>query len=250
MSGHSKWSTIKRQKQAEDLKKGRIFSKLARQIRVAAASGTDPQTNPKLRLLLQKAKEVNMPKKNIENALKKGKEKERLEEILFEGYGPGGVAIMVQTATDNKNRTSAAIKKILERGGGRLGERGCVSYLFEPKGLIVLKPQGEAAEDLMLRVIDFGVLDVERAGEMVLVYTKPEELEATRKKLEEEGIEVESSELNLEPKTTVEVNDPKKAEQILSLVDKLEELDETLKVYASFNIPESVLEKLGGGKVG
>lgn len=246
MSGHSKWSTIKRQKQAEDLKKGRIFSKLARQIRVVASQGIDPAKNSKLRLLLQKAKEVNMPKKNIENALRKVRERGRLEEVLFEGYGPGGVAIMIQTATDNKNRTTAQIKKILERSGGRLGERGCVSYLFEPRGVIALRATDQSPEELMLRVIDFGALDVDKAGETVLVYTRPDELEEIKEKLRKEGLEIENAELNLEPKTTVEIKDLKEAEKILSLVDKLEDLEETLKVYAAFNIPESILEKVGG----
>jgi len=247
MSGHSKWSTIKRQKGVADAKRGRLFSKLGRAITIAAKEGIDPETNFKLRLAVEKAKQANMPKENIERALHKAQGKlagGKFEEIVFEGYGPGGVAIMVQTATDNRQRTASEIKSVLERAGGRLGEKGCVSYLFQPKGVIIVRFKEQEPEEIMLAAIDLGAQDVERAGEMVIVYTVPEELERIKKQISKQGFVIESAEINLEPETTVEVTDLDKTAKILSLMDKLEGLEDTQKVYASFDIPESLLAEL------
>lgn len=247
MSGHSKWSTIKRQKGTADVKRGLLFSKLSRAIALAAREGADPEANSKLRLAVEKAKQANMPKENIERALRRtqGKLAEAsLGEVVFEGYGPGGVAIMVQTATDNRQRTASEIKNILERAGGRLGEKGCVSYLFQPKGVITIKVGDEDPEAIMLSLIDLGALDVEKMGKMIIVYTKPGSLEKIKEQILNKGLVVESSEINLEPITTVKVSDPTKAAKILSLMDKLEELDDTQKVYASFDIPAEILEKI------
>lgn len=251
MSGHSKWSTIKRQKGIADAKRGRVFSKLARAITIAAREGTDPAANFKLRLAVEKARQANMPKANIERALQRAQGKlgeGELQEIIFEGYGPGGVAIMIQTATDNRQRTASEVKRVLERAGGRLGEKGCVSYLFQPKGVITVRFKERDPEEIMLTAIDFGAQDVEKAGETVVVYTRPEELEKIKEKIAKQGLVVENAEVNLEPKTTIKIADPDKAAKILSLMDKLEELDDTQKVYASFDIPEQLLAKIGQEK--
>lgn len=247
MSGHSKWSTIKRQKGTADVKRGFLFSKLARAITLAAKEGTDPEANPKLRLAVERAKQANMPKDNIERALKRAQgalKGGKLEEVIFEGYCPGGVAIMIQTATDNRQRTASEVKHILESAGGSLGEKGCVSYLFEPKGVATVKFKKDDPQEVMLTAIDFGAQDVEKVGKTMIVYTRPEDLETIKEKLLKQGFEVEDAEINLEPKTTVKITEPDKAAKILSLVDKLEELDGTLKVYASFDIPETILEKI------
>lgn len=244
MSGHSKWSTIKRQKGMADKKRGRVFSKLARAITIAAREGADPAANFKLRLAVEKARQANMPKENIERALRRAQGKlgeGKLEEVVFEGYGPGGVAIMIQTATDNRLRTTSEVKSVLEKAGGRLGEKGCVSYLFRPKGVITVRFKDRAPEEIMLKVIDFGAQDVEKVGAVVIVYTKPEELEDIKEQILKQGFIIESAEINLEPETTVKITDPPLAEKILSLMDKLEELDDTQKVYASFDISEQLL---------
>lgn len=247
MSGHSKWSTIKRQKGTADAKRGRLFSKLSRAITIAAKEGTDPEVNYKLRLAVEKAKEANMPKENVKKALQRAKGKlrgNRLEEIVFEGYGPGGVAIMVQTATDNRQRTASEIRSVLEKAGGRLGEKGCVAYLFQPKGVIVVRTEDKDSEEVMLVVIDFGARDVERLDRTVVVYTKTEDMEKIKKQILEQGWPVESAEVSLEPTTTIQVTDLNKANKLLSLMDKLENLDDTQKVYASFDIPEQLLAKI------
>ena len=247
MSGHSKWSTIKRQKGTADVKRGLLFSKLSRAITLAAREGTEVEANSKLRLVVEKAKQANMPKDNIEKAIKRAQGKlggNKLEEVVFEGYGPGGVAVMIQTATDNRQRTASEVKHLLESAGGSLGAKGCVSYLFEPKGVMTVKFK-EDPQEVMLMAIDFGAQDVAKVGERVVVYSRPEELEKIKEKLIKQGFEVEESEINLEPKTTVKITEPDKAVKILSLVDKLEELEDTQKVYASFDIPATILEKIG-----
>lgn len=252
MSGHSKWSTIKRQKGAADVKRGRLFSKLSRAIAIAAKEGgVDLETNYKLRLAVEKAKGANMPKENVKRALQRAKGKlggNKLEEIVFEGYGPGGVAIMVQVVTDNRQRTASEIKSVLEKAGGRLGEKGCVAYLFQPRGLIVIKVESGDIEEAMLTAIDSGAQDVEKANETVIVYTEPKEIEKIKEQILSHGLVVESTEISLEPRTTVQITDLDKANKLLSLMDKLEDLDDTQKVYAGFDIPEQILAELSQKK--
>lgn len=248
MSGHSKWSTIKRQKGAKDQKRGRLFSRLAKAITLAAKDGVDPETNFKLRLAMDKAKEANMPKENIARAIKRTqggvKGEGELEEFAFEGYGPGGVAIMVQAVTDNRQRTAAEVKRVLEKAGGSLGEKGCVGYLFQPRGVLTVKTKGRDPEEAMLTLIDMGVDDVDRVGEAVIAYTSPERLEEVKKQVLEKGLEVEGASLNLEPKTAVKISDRGSAAKVLALMDKLEELDDTQEVFANFNIPEEILAEV------
>lgn len=248
MSGHSKWSTIKRQKGAKDQKRGQLFSKLARAITLAAKEGPDPEMNFKLRLAVDKAREANMPKENIARAIKKAqggiKGKGEWVEVAFEGYGPGGVAIMVQAATDNRQRTATEVKRVLEKAGGRLGEKGCVAYLFQPRGVVTIKTKGKNLEEVMLGLIDWGVEDVDRAGEAVIAYTSPEKLEEVKDRVFSQGLVVESATVNLEPKTAVEVKDARLAAKVLTLVDELEELDDIQEVYANFDIPEKILAEV------
>lgn len=252
MSGHSKWSTIKRQKGAADVKRGRLFSKLSRAIAIAAKEGgADLETNYKLRLAVEKAKEANMPKENVKRALQRAKGKlggNKLEEIVFEGYGIGGVAIMVQAVTDNRQRTASEIKSVLEKAGGRLGEKGCVAYLFQPRGLIVIKVESGDIEEAMLTAIDSGAQDVEKANGTVIVYTEPKEVEKIKEQILSHGLVVESTEISLEPRTTVQITDLNKANKLLSLMDKLEDLDDTQKVYAGFDVPEQILAELSQKK--
>lgn len=247
MSGHSKWSTIKRQKGAADLARGRIFSKLSREITIAAREGTDPERNFALRLAIDKAKRFNVPKANVERAIQRvsGTQRERrLEEVLYEGYGPGGVAFMVEVATDNRQRTATEIKNILERSGGSLGGKGSVAFMFVNRGVITVACGSTNPEKVMLSGIDAGALDVDKVGNSVIVYTKPEELEQVKNVLIEQGLTVENAELNLEPERTVKIGDSNLARKVLALADKLEEVEDTQKVFANFDISEDILRRL------
>jgi len=238
MSGHSKWSTIKRQKEAADKKRGLVFSKLARAISLAAREGPDPAMNFKLRLAVEKAKQANMPKQNIERAIKKGSgggEGEKWQEIVYEGYGPAGVAVIVEAVTDNRNRTTSEIKNIFERGGGSLASPGAVAYQFEKMGMITLKKPA-AAEEAILSIIDLGAQDVEEATDAIEVYTRPEELEATARKLQAKGFLIQDRELVMRPKTTVKISDREKGEKVLKLLELLENHDDVQKVFANFDL--------------
>lgn len=238
MSGHSKWSTIKRQKEATDKKRGLVFSKLAKAISIAAREGADPESNFKLRLAVEKAKQANMPKQNIDRAIKKGSgegEKERWEETVYEGYGPAGVAVMIETVTDNKNRTTSEIKNIFERGGGRLAGRGAVGYQFEKVGMITVK-KPEKVEEAILTIIDLGVEDVEEAIDAIEVYTKPEKLDEAAKKLQKANFSVQDKELVMRPKMIIKITEKDKKEKILKFMDQLETHDDVQKVFANFDI--------------
>ncbi len=249
MSGHSKWSQIKRQKGVADAKRGQLFTKLAREIAVAVRQGgIDQQNNFKLRLIIQKARDSNMPLENIDRAIKRasgGTDGAALAEVSYEGYGPSGSAIMVQVLTDNKNRTLAEVRNILNRGGGNLGETGSVTWLFEPRGVIIIDGTKENAEEVALFAIDAGAEDVKIEGTSLEVNTKPQDLEAVRKALEQRRVTISSSELSMVPKTMVKL-DEKSALQALKLLDKLEELDEVQRVYTNADFPDDVVSKYQG----
>ncbi|MBU2608618.1 MAG: YebC/PmpR family DNA-binding transcriptional regulator [Chloroflexi bacterium] len=246
MSGHSKWSSIKRQKGVTDAKRGQLFTKLTREIIIAVREGgSNPESNFRLRLAIQKARDSNMPLDNIERAIKRGSgelEGASLVEMTFEGYGPGGAAILVQALTDNRNRTLPDVRNIFSRGGGSLGESGCVAWLFESRGLITVKAGSMDAEELALQAIDAGAEDVKVADDYVEIYTNPEELASVRGALEQKGIALVSTELAMLAKTIVEL-DEKAAAQMLRLLDKLEELDEVQHVATNADFPDTVLEK-------
>ena len=247
MSGHSKWSQIKRQKGVNDVKRGAVFTKMGREISVAArAGGADQDGNFRLRLAVERARAINMPLETIKRAIEKatgGGEGEQFEEIMYEGYGPGGVAMIVETATDNKNRTAAEVRSILTKAGGQLAAPGSVAWQFEQRGVIILAPGGNQ-EELELVAIDAGADDVDASGDEVEVYTKPHELEAVRRSLEAAGVKIESAELSMSPKNTVEL-DVSKARQALRLVEILEDQDDVQRVTANFEIPEELLAEVG-----
>lgn len=246
MSGHSKWSQIKRQKGVADAKRGQLFTKLGREIAVAVRQGgVDQQNNFKLRLIIQKARDNNMPLDNIDRAIKRasgGTDGMALSEVIYEGYGPSGSAIMVQVLTDNKNRTLAEVRNILSRGGGNLGENGSVTWLFESRGVIVIDSPEENAEELALFAIDAGAEDVKIDGTTLEIITKPQDLEAVRKALEQRRVPIASSELSMVPKAMIKL-DEKSALQALKLLDKLEELDEVQRVYTNADFPDEVVSK-------
>jgi YebC/PmpR family DNA-binding regulatory protein len=246
MSGHSKWSTIKRQKGVADARRGQLFTKLAREIIVAVREGGDnPEGNFRLRLVIQKARDNNMPLDNIERAIKRGSghaEGAALVEMTLEGYGPSGVAILVQALSDNRNRTLQEVRNIFTRNGGNLGEAGCVAWLFDPRGLITVETDGKDAEELALEAIDAGAEDVKIENKYVEVYTRPEDLEKVREALEAKNITVASAELSMVPKSTIDMEE-KAALQTLKLLDKLEELDEVQNVASNADFPDEILEK-------
>jgi YebC/PmpR family DNA-binding regulatory protein len=248
MSGHSKWSTIKRAKGANDAKRSQIFTKLAREIAVAARSGDpNPEMNPRLRLAIDKARDANMPKDNIERAIKRGSgggDAEQLEEITYEGYGPGGAAILVEALTDNRNRTVADIRNAFTRAGGNLGDAGSVAWQFESRGLIVLNPNGGDAEEVALAAMDTGADDVRVEGGSVEVYTAPDALAEVRKALAEAETNVESAEVMNVPKNTIPL-DEHKAKQVLRLLDALDDLDDVQRVSSNADFPEEVLAGYG-----
>jgi len=243
MSGHSHWATIKRQKETADQQRGKIFSKLSRAIAIAARQGADPETNFKLRLAIEKAKEFNLPKENVLRAIRRGsgqEEGEKWEEITFEGYGPEGIGVIVETVTDNRNRTTAEIKNIFERGGGSLAGPGAVSYLFRKMGLITVK-KGESLDEQILKIIDLGAEDVEETPDTIEVYTTPENLKDLEEKIKAASFEVKSGEIIMKPITPPVINDRAKAQRILNFMESLENHDDVQKIYANFDVPNEVL---------
>ncbi len=250
MSGHNKWSKIKRQKGVEDAKKGQIYTKLTREIILAAREGGgDPETNFKLRLAIQKAREASMPKDNIERAIERGSggtEGAILQELMLEGYGPSGTAILAQTLSDNRNRTVQEVRNVFTRQGGTMGSAGCVAWLFDSKGIISVDGSGLDTDDVELQAIDAGADDVKVEDGSVEIYTKPTELELVKKQLEQKKIPVASAELSMIPKTMVEVED-KAAIQTLKLLERLEELDDVQKVYSNVDFSDQVIEKFRSG---
>ena len=247
MSGHSKWSSIKHQKGVADARRGKIFTKLTREIMLAVRQGgANPDTNYHLRLAIQKARDNNMPTDNVARAIKRGEGTLEganiLAEITLEGYGPEGAAILVEAVTDNRNRTVQEVRSIFTKGGGNLAESGSVTWLFNSRGLITIEADGQAAEDVEFKAIDAGAEDVEAQPGLVEIYTKPAELEIVRKALEENGVVICTAELTKVPKTTVQLDDSK-AIQVLRLMEKMEEIDDTQNVYTNVDFPEDILEK-------
>jgi YebC/PmpR family DNA-binding regulatory protein len=250
MSGHSKWSTIKRQKGVTDARRSAVFTKVAREIMVAArAGGGDPDANFRLRLAMDNARAVNMPADNIKRAIDKATgagEDVQFEEIVYEGYGPGGVAVLVEAATDNKNRTAADVRSIFAKAGGSLAGAGAVAWQFEPRGLIGVSSDGRDPDEVALAAIDAGASDVDTSdAERVEVYTTPADLERVRKALDSAGIAVDSAENAMVAKSQVEV-DANRARQNLRLIELLEELDDVQRVTANFDIPEELFAEVAG----
>ncbi len=250
MSGHSKWSTIKRAKGITDAKRGALFTKVAREISVAARQGGgDTDANYRLRLAVEKARSVNMPSDNIKRTIDKatgGGDAEQFEEIVYEGYGPGGVAVLVEAQTDNRNRTAAEVRSMFAKSGGQLAGSGAVAWQFEPRGLISVPRDGLDADDVTLAAIDAGAVDVDSTDEDAIeVYTSPGDLESVRKALESAGIPVESAEQTMVAKQTVELDVPR-ARSALRLVELLEDLDDVSRVTANFDIPEEVFAEVAG----
>jgi YebC/PmpR family DNA-binding regulatory protein len=245
MSGHSKWSSIKHRKAAADAKRGQQFTKLARAITVAAREGGgDPEGNPALATAVQKARDASMPKDNIQRAIDRGTgagaDAAAIERVVFEGYGPGGAAILVEALTDNRNRTSAEVRHSFTKHGGNLGEPGSVAWIFEKRGIVVVDAERYGEDDL-IAAIDAGAEDVQRDGDLLKVITDPASLAAVRAALEGAGVEVQSSDLAMEPTSVVDV-DESSARPLLRLLDDLEEQDDVNEVHANFDIPEEILE--------
>jgi YebC/PmpR family DNA-binding regulatory protein len=244
MSGHSKWSKIKHQKGVDDIKRGNLFTKLTREIIVAAREGGgSTEGNFRLRLAIQKARDSNMPMDNIDRAVRKGTGElggGSLAEIVLEGYGPSGIAILVNALSDNRNRTIQEVRSTFTRHGGSLGESGCVSWLFESKGVITIKTENVDADELALAAIDAGAEDVKVESGFVEVYTIPDQLEKVRQALEKNKVKIESSELVKEPKSLIKL-DEKSGLQAMKLLEKLEEIDDVQNVYSNADIPDAVM---------
>jgi YebC/PmpR family DNA-binding regulatory protein len=244
MSGHSKWSQIKRQKGVNDAKRGATFTKVARDIAIAArAGGGDPDGNFKLRLAIEKARGVNMPADNIKRAIERGAggaEAEQFEEIVYEGYGPGGVAVLVEAATDNRNRTAADIRAIFTKAGGQLAGAGAVAWQFEQRGVVSISREKQDADEIALLAIDAGADDVDTDADPLEVYTAPGDLEKVRHGLEQAGVRIESAELTTQAKNMIEV-DPARARANLRLIEHLEDQDDVQRVTANFEIPDEIL---------
>ena len=248
MSGHSKWSSIKHKKGAADARRGKIFTKLIKEITVAARlSGGDPDGNPRLRTAIQAAKAENMPKENITRAVKKGTgelEGTSYEEVNYEGYGPGGVAMLIDCLTDNKNRTVADIKHLFDRHGGNLGEPGCVSWMFEKMGVILFDKDTVDEEKLLDAALEAGAEDVKESETEFEVITSPSEFDPVKKAFDDKGLIYSVAEISMVPKNTVRL-DGKKAEQLLNLVEAFEDNEDVNHVYANFDIPDEVMEAIG-----
>jgi len=250
MSGHSKWAQIKRQKGVTDARRGQLFTKLAHEIIVAVReSGSNPEANFRLRLAIQRARDNNMPLDNIDRAIKRGSgqtEGTSLVEMVLEGYGPSGVAILVRALSDNRNRTLQDVRNIFSRHGGNLGESGCVAWLFDSRGMITVDTNDLDAEQLALDAIDAGAEDVKVENTYVEIYTKPDELEKVRETLGQKNLPIASAELSMVPKTMIELED-KAALQTLRLLDKLEELDEVQHISSNADFSDSILQKYQSG---
>jgi YebC/PmpR family DNA-binding regulatory protein len=247
VSGHSKWSSIKHKKGAADAKRGQLFSKLARAIIVAAREGgPDPDANLSLQNAIEKAREASMPKDNIERAISRGSgasaDGEAYEQVTYEGYGPGGVAVLVEALTDNRNRTASDVRHVFSKNDGNLGGSGAVAWQFERKGVILLDASGIDEDELTLAAAGAGAEDVAQDGSTLQVTTAPEDLSTVRAALASGGLSFDSAELTMVPKTTVQVEDEATAKKLVRLMDALEELDDVQGVYANFDIPEKVLE--------
>lgn len=243
MSGHSKWSTIKRQKGANDAKRGQLFTKLSNAITLAVKEGggvSDPNGNPRLRLAIDAARSANMPKENIERAIERalGKTASEVTEVIYEGFGPGGFSVMIEAITDNKQRTTPEIKSIFDKNGGSLGVPGSVSYQFAQKGQIIIGKNGKSLDEIFLLAADAGAQDVEETEEEIIIYTAPETLSQVRDAFQQAGITILSAELIRRPIVYTPITDPAIIEKIDSFIEKLESLDDVQKVYTNYDISE------------
>jgi YebC/PmpR family DNA-binding regulatory protein len=253
MSGHSKWAQIKRQKGVNDARRGQLFTRLGREIIVAVREGGsgDPNANFRLRMAMQRAREANMPMENIERSIKRaagGGEGAQLDELTYEGYAPGGAAVLVQVVTDNRNRSASEIRNVFSRNGGNLGENGCVDWIFEQRGIIDVTLDGKDPDEITLEAADAGAEDVEPVGpndEVLTIYTEPSQMEAVRTALEGKQYKIARAEVSMLPKTKVELAD-KEALQAMRLIDRLEDLDDVQNVYTNAEIPDAVAEQYAG----
>ncbi|MCK5565713.1 MAG: YebC/PmpR family DNA-binding transcriptional regulator [Planctomycetes bacterium] len=249
MSGHSHWAGIKHKKAANDAKRGKVWSKIAKMIIVAAkAGGGDPGQNLTLRYAIDKGKSANMPKDTIEKAIKKGTGElsgVSYEEVLYEGYAPGGIAIMIEGLTDNRNRTGPEIKKIFEKRGGSLGSSGCVNWMFHKKGLIAIKTDAIEEDNLMELALSAGAEDMENVGEVYELTCDPAAYDELKKAIEEKGVVIEAAELSMIPENTIPVNNAETAKKILAFIECFEDHDDVQEVYANFDIPDDIMAGLG-----
>jgi YebC/PmpR family DNA-binding regulatory protein len=246
MSGHNKWSTIKHKKGAADAKRGKLFSKIIKEISIAARmGGGDPEGNPRLRTAVNAARNANMPKENVERAIKRGTgeiEGVNYEEITYEGYGPGGVAVLVEALTDNKNRTVAEIRHIFDKYNGNLGESGCVAWMFTKRGIIAVQAKGLTEDEVMELALEAGAQDVSSEGDTFEISANLEDFEAVRKAVEDKGWKIELAELTMVPQTSVKL-EGKKAEQMLKMMDALDDNEDLERVFANFDISEEDMMK-------
>lgn len=249
MSGHSKWASVKHKKAAVDAKRGKIFTKVIKEIMVAARlGGGDPEGNARLRLAIEKAKSVNMPKENIERAIKKGTGElagEAYEEFLYEGYGPGGVAVLVEVMTDNRNRAVSEIRHLFTKYSGKPGEAGSVAWMFEKKGLILVDKKGCEEEVIMEVALEAGAEDIQEEDDTWAVHTKPADFEKVKKAIMDRGLKIVSGEITMVPKSTLRL-EGKDAEQMLKLMMALEDNDDVQNAYANFDIPKEIMERMAG----
>jgi len=247
MSGHSKWSTIKRKKGAVDAKRGKLFTKLIRELATAARlGGGDPDSNPRLRLVVEKARAANMPKDNIERAIQKGLgggDTEAYDEVIYEGYGPGGVALLLETLTGNRNRTVSEVRHVLTKHGGNLGSSGCVAYLFEKRGLLTFDRSELDTDALLEAALEAGAEDIIEGEDTIEVVTSPADFESVKTSLASAGLAPATAEVTLEPSTTVTLGGDE-AERMLRLADALEDLDDVQSVYANFDISDEEMARL------
>ncbi|MCS7284497.1 MAG: YebC/PmpR family DNA-binding transcriptional regulator [Hydrogenobacter thermophilus] len=245
MAGHSHWAQIKHKKAKVDAQRGKLFSKIIREITVAVREGgPNPETNSRLRTAIENARRVNMPAETIERAIKKGAGElggESYEEVLYEGYGPGGAAIMVMATTDNRNRTTAEIRHVFSKYGGNLGSSGCVSYMFERVGYMEVPKEGLSEDVLYEKAIEAGAEDIETGETSYIIYTKPEMFYTVKDSLLKENIPVENATITYKPLSTVQITDPETAKKLIKLLDALDELDDVQNVISNFDIPEEVL---------
>lgn len=242
MSGHSKWSTIKRQKGVADAKRGAIFTKIGNQIAIAARSGTDPSMNPTLAGVIEKAKAANMPMANIQRAIDRVKDKNaaQLEEVVYEGYGPGGVAVLVEAATDNKNRTYPDVRHAFSKNGGNIAEPGSVAFQFARKGQVTVALEGADADEVLLTALDAGAEDAQEVDGKLYVYTDPKSLHAVRESLAGAGLTIEGAELIYEAQNTIMITDNDQARKVMKLIDALDDLDDVVATHGNFDIDESI----------
>jgi len=248
MAGHSKWSQIKHKKGANDAKRGKIFTKHARLIAIAAKNGGDPEQNPQLRAAIEYAKVDNVPNDNIDRAIKKGSgesgDEAQLEELTYEGYGPAGVAMLILTVTDNRNRSFANVRTIMTKNGGNMGESGSVGYMFEKKGLFLLEVDKEKTDEQELQIIECGAEDLKQEDDKIEVYTAPDEFFEVKQKLESLGMQILESKLTLICNNYVEINDVETAQKVLNLIEKLEEDDDVMEVIANFDISQEIVDQI------